>query len=586
MGKTVVAITGVNSYFASTVLPRLQDDPKVERIIGIDTAPWKGGYDKVDFFREDVRSENIVDILRDVDTLYHLAFVVGEIRDKEKTRDINSNGSRNVFEACAQNRVKKIIYTSSMTVYGARRHTPLGLDEDAPLARHEDSYYSTSKVEMEQFVAAFSEEHPEITCTVLRAALLCGPGINNMFSRLWSMRIGALPLGRVPQNQLIHEEDLGEALYLALEKDLPGVYNVAADDAVSTGWCFREAGVKVVPLPAFLLRPVADLAFRLGLFPAGGGWASIGEYTIFGRSDRFKAAAGWRPRYTSEETFRAFLEARERPANKRLTESLVAFLLQYQAAVKAFLGITDTGFKLGKVPGLRRVFPWTDPRKNSITYLPVGEHVEYKEEEILPQTVHNLIDKASVHVILDRCACRYGEKCENHPIEIGCMFMGESALSMPETVRRRVTREKAHAHVDRAISAGLVPMTGKVRYDNDAFLIPDRKKLLAVCFCCHCCCMMRSYKYLPADQLNEVMPRAEGFHLEISDACTGCGTCVEYCGWDAIQVENGKAVHSETCRGCGRCAVHCPEQAVHITIQNPQAVADVEKRLLGYVDIE
>jgi len=585
MAKTV-AITGVNSYFASTLLPRLQADPDVDRIIGIDTAPWRGGHAKVDFHREDIRSEKITDLLRGADTLYHLAFVVGEIRDKEKTRDINVNGSRNVLQAAAEGGVRKIVYTSSMTVYGARRHTPLGLTEDAPLARHEDSYYSTSKVEMEGFVADFAREHPEIICTVLRAALLCGPTIDNMFSRLWSMKIGALPLGRVAHNQLIHEEDMGEALHLAFRKDLPGVYNVTADDAVSTRWCFESAGVKIIPLPQPLLRASANLAFRLGLFPAGGGWASVGEYTIFGSSQRFKDATGWQPRFTSAETFQSFLDARNRPANKTVGQSLVAFLLQYKSAVKAFLKVTDTGFKLGKVPGVRRTFPWTDPRKNSITYLPVGEHVHYKDEEVLPQTVHNLIDKASVHVIMDRCACRYGEACQNHPVEIGCMFMGESALSMPESVRRRVTREEAHAHVERAISAGLVPMTGKVRYDNDAFLIPDRKRLLAVCFCCHCCCMMRSYKHMPADQLDEVMPRVEGMRLEITDACTGCGTCVPYCGWDAIRLEDGRAVHTDKCRGCGRCALHCPEHAVRITVDNPQAVRDVEARLLSYVRID
>jgi UDP-glucose 4-epimerase len=98
--------------------------------------------------------------------------------------------------------------------------------------------------------------------------------------------------------------------------------------------------------------------------------------------------------------------------------------------------------------------------------------------------------------------------------------------------------------------------------------------------------MMRYYKYMPTDQLNEVMPRAEGFELEITDACTGCGECIEYCGWDAIRIENGRAVHSDKCRGCGRCALHCPEQAVRITINNPHAVQDVENRVLSYVRID
>ena len=82
MGKTV-AITGVNSYFASTVLPRLQADSQIETIIGIDVSPWRGGFDKVTFYREDIRSDKIADLLTGVDVLYHFAFIVDEIQDKE-----------------------------------------------------------------------------------------------------------------------------------------------------------------------------------------------------------------------------------------------------------------------------------------------------------------------------------------------------------------------------------------------------------------------------------------------------------------------------------------------------------------------
>ena len=40
MSKTI-AITGINSYFAATLLPKLEADPEVETIIGIDNAPVK-----------------------------------------------------------------------------------------------------------------------------------------------------------------------------------------------------------------------------------------------------------------------------------------------------------------------------------------------------------------------------------------------------------------------------------------------------------------------------------------------------------------------------------------------------------------
>ncbi len=74
-----VAITGINSYFASTILPKLEASSEIEEIVGIDISPWKGGYNKVKFHREDIRSEKIVELLKGVDVVYHLAFVVSEI---------------------------------------------------------------------------------------------------------------------------------------------------------------------------------------------------------------------------------------------------------------------------------------------------------------------------------------------------------------------------------------------------------------------------------------------------------------------------------------------------------------------------
>jgi UDP-glucose 4-epimerase len=473
MGKKV-AVTGVNSYFASTLLPWLQADPGIETIVGIDITPWKGGFDKVDFMRKDIRDPGIEEAFKGVDTVYHIAFIVGDIKDKAKTYYVNIEGSRNVFEACVKNKVRKVIYTSSNTVYGIDKENPLPHTEESPVQVFEENYYSKSKVAVENMVRDFFRNHPEITLTVLRVALVFGPHIDNMFSETYGLKVASAPLGAVAYQHLIHEEDLGEALYLAGVHDLSGIYNVGANDAISTAWAFRMAGVKIIPLPSFLLKPLVNLLFRLGLAPLGASWITMGSRTIFSDNSKFKKATGWQPKYTSAETFQSFLEARKRPANKNLTQSLVALMLKYRSTAKVSMKGTDTGFKLGKIPGVRSVFPWTNPRKNSITYLPVGEHVAYKEEELLPQTVHNLINRASVHVILDRCACRFGQECGNHPTDIGCLFMGESALSMPESVRRRATREEAHAHVDRAVSAGLVPMVGKVRFDNDAFMIREQ----------------------------------------------------------------------------------------------------------------
>ncbi len=47
------------------------------------------------------------------------------------------------------------------------------------------------------------------------------------------------------------------------------------------------------------------------------------------------------------------------------------------------------------------------------------------------------------------------------------------------------------------------------------------------------------------------------------EKCIGCGKCVRFCPFDAIETKNGKAVITkESCRGCMRCVMSCPTEAI------------------------
>ena len=88
MGKRV-AIAGVNGVFASAVLPRLQADADIEEIIGIDATPWRGGIEKLRFFRADVRCQPIVEILKGADVVYHFAPTAGGGRRADRIRHLD-----------------------------------------------------------------------------------------------------------------------------------------------------------------------------------------------------------------------------------------------------------------------------------------------------------------------------------------------------------------------------------------------------------------------------------------------------------------------------------------------------------------
>jgi len=51
----------------------------------------------------------------------------------------------------------------------------------------------------------------------------------------------------------------------------------------------------------------------------------------------------------------------------------------------------------------------------------------------------------------------------------------------------------------------------------------------------------------------------------IEDDCVGCGTCVEKCPVEAIDLDDALAIiNEEKCIGCGVCVHFCPEDALKL----------------------
>jgi UDP-glucose 4-epimerase len=247
------------------------------------------------------------------------------------------------------------------------------------------------------------------------------------------------------------------------------------------------------------------------------------------------------------------------------------------------LGLT---MRANRIPLFSIIHPFTKRSSNYIVNLPINQGLDSVTHALPPMVVSELIRRARYHVILDACLCRQGRDCEVHPHDIGCLFLGRSGLEVPPGYSRRVSEAEALAHVERAVQAGLVPMTVRARVDNFAFLLPDRHTLIGVCFCCACCCLIGNYRYVPQKHLEEIFPRLDGLEIEVSDGCIGCGSCVDKCYMQSIRVEGGRAIHADTCRGCGRCAAACPNGAVTIRLTDAQSLSRTVDRFLDLAKID
>ena len=245
------------------------------------------------------------------------------------------------------------------------------------------------------------------------------------------------------------------------------------------------------------------------------------------------------------------------------------------------------GFGLSGLPPFAQLHPWMRPDKTNVRWLPINEDIEQPESAPLPpEILYRFIEEASHRVVYNNCVCREANTCEHYPINIGCLQMGDSAMDSPEAMRREVGVDEAKQYVKDAIAKGLVPVVGKVRIDNFIFGIKDRSRLLTVCFCCECCCITRFNKYAPAGYMDSIFPRLDSISIEVTDDCTGCGTCVEHCYIEAMKLVGDRAVIGDMCRACGRCASVCPSGAVRISIEDPQFLDHAYETIRSFVKYE
>ena len=218
--------------------------------------------------------------------------------------------------------------------------------------------------------------------------------------------------------------------------------------------------------------------------------------------------------------------------------------------------------------------------------IPVHQSIERSEEVVLPsQVVTHFVEEAETRWLMNACLCREGQGCEDYPVDLGCLFLGDAAKGINPQLGRLVSKEEALDHVVRSQEAGLVHMIGRNKLDTVWMGVGPGRQLLTICHCCPCCCLWRVLPHL-TPQISAKVMRMPGVRVSVNGRCVGCGTCAGgTCFVDAIRVVNGRAVISDACRGCGRCAGTCPEGAIDVVVEDEAFVDQAIARISPLVDL-
>jgi nucleoside-diphosphate-sugar epimerase len=322
-GGLTVAVTGPTGTFGLALMPLLEDDDRVDRVIGIARRafdPAGRGWSKLEYRRGDVRD---ADALRaafeGADAVVHLAFLITS-GSRETTRAINVEGTLNAFRAAVDAGVERFVYASSVAAYGFHRDNPIGIGEDWPTRPADRLFYAQEKAELEQLLHQEASAHPRTALYLLRPPIVLGPDAvgakasvpavlaplaHAAGTALWHLPglpalVPDLPL------QVIHQDDVAEALRLCVVgAGAPGAYNIAADDVITLVDIARELGLRPVRLPGGPAAAVARGVARMPYLPSRAQWVEALSHPSIMDTTKARTELGWMPRHTAIESLRA-----------------------------------------------------------------------------------------------------------------------------------------------------------------------------------------------------------------------------------------------------------------------------------------
>jgi nucleoside-diphosphate-sugar epimerase len=321
MGLTV-AVTGLTGDIGKPAVRALEESEEVERIVGMARRPFDPaaqGWKRTEYQQGDMLDGASVEALVEgADVVVHLAFVIFGSHDE--TRKNNLEGSRNVFEAAVAAGAKRLVYASSVAAYGFHADNPQPLTEEVEPRGTEGFYYSAQKAELEALLEDLLSGS-QTEAYVLRPCIVAGPEAPTLIEEIVDMMSigGALaPAQRLLESlpvvapvlpdpgvpfQLVHHDDVATAIRsAALGHGEPGVYNIAAEDPLTTGDIADALGWRSIPIPSLAIDAATRLVGAAPLMPARAGWINAFTVPVVMDCAKARRELGWPPERRARDT--------------------------------------------------------------------------------------------------------------------------------------------------------------------------------------------------------------------------------------------------------------------------------------------
>ncbi|MFW9825212.1 MAG: DUF362 domain-containing protein [Candidatus Thorarchaeota archaeon] len=189
--------------------------------------------------------------------------------------------------------------------------------------------------------------------------------------------------------------------------------------------------------------------------------------------------------------------------------------------------------------------------------IPVGIDVEHDIEIANFDDIKKIIGNTDGPFAVQNCICRQssklrGEVCKVTQREETCISLGIVAqMYIEQGWAREINKDEAIEIFKKNEEEGLIIQPG------------NAQKPHFICSCCGCCCEeLYGLKKFP----NPAFFVSTNHYAKIDpDLCSGCGTCIERCQMEAIEMNDHiSSINLQRCVGCGSCTLTCSSEAISL----------------------
>ena len=304
--QKVVAITGSSGHLGAKLLEHLEDVPGIGKLVAFDTRPLRAPVRNIAAFRNDV-SKSIyaeLDWFR-VTALVHLAFQWRKglrRREADELSERNSKMLDEVIRSCAAAGVGHIIYVSSHSVYGPAPDCPVPSARTGLRVRRNGYPYAEDNLRAEKRLMRLSDDHPEVKVTILRSCPVLG--VQTSIDLLREQYFPGWPglSDYNPPLQFVGDDDLARLIWLFIQREHTGIFNVAADGVVFLREFAKELSARRVQLPSSLAYPIKRLTGGANV----GHSHSLDRWPLIMSTAKLRQTTGYKFRLNSLEALSSF----------------------------------------------------------------------------------------------------------------------------------------------------------------------------------------------------------------------------------------------------------------------------------------